>query len=151
MNYWWCNQSQCFEVESSAGLVQASCLMSSLRYRETVGEVRSGDLCVHYHKRRGIVAISRAKENAEGIVKLSNLGGLLYERGWRFPAQYQILSEPIPKSKWIEALVPEVNDPHWPINVNGNVKQAYFIPFTLRGYKDLISFTNTNLPKWAQK
>ena len=154
MRYWWCNQSECFELEYEEGVVQASDQMNSssgLRYRKTVAGVLKGDIVLHYHKRRGIVAISKAEEDASGPVKLKNLGGEYYESGWRFKTNYNVLTKPIPKSDWILSLIPDRNDPEWPVNSNGNIKQAYFIPFSLQGYREVMEHCDEKLPSWAKR
>lgn len=151
MRYWWVNQSRCFDEESEEGVVQASNQMGpgGLRYRETVAGVRKGDIVVHYHKRRGIVAISKAKEDASGVIRLKNLGGLPYDQGWRFQTDYFFLENPISKADWISDLTPDENDPNWPVNANSNIKQAYFIPFDRNGYKSITRHAAEKLPRWA--
>jgi len=149
MQFWWCNQSNCFDIEYSAGVVQASDQMTNLRYRETVSQVAKGDGVIHYHKRRGVIALGKALSDATGPGRLDNLQGEYYESGWVFRCEYYLLQHPTSKAEWIDEVRPEENRPDWPINSNGNIKQAYFIPFDLWGFLAIVEHCSEPLPEWA--
>jgi hypothetical protein len=149
---WWCNQSICWKGESEAGVVCSSREgVKRLKFRRTVGQVEQGDIIVHYRKQKGIFAISRALENGREEKKLPDLGGHSYGSGWRFPADYFFLGHPIIREK-VNKQVQELDLPDSPIlERSGNVRQDYFIPFSLEGIRIIRQASHETWPDWAEK
>src|SRR3954451_9152890 len=86
MRVWWCNQSAYWDVERPSGVVCSSDPTAdggNARYRKTVGDVKAGDLVVHYRKPH-VVAFSRSLEDGSRYAQLPLLQGEDYGAGWRF-------------------------------------------------------------------
>src|SRR5213080_4880695 len=128
MNVWWCNQSSGWKKEQPRGVVCSS-ICKRPTFRRTVGEARRGDIIVHYRTGQGVVAISRAKAHGKSCTRKTSPCG--YPRGWFFRTEYHDL-EPIPLAK-VRKDILALGLEHGPIKRDGLVKQAYFIPFDLRG------------------
>ena len=149
---WWCNQSRCWKGESEAEVVCSSKEgVKRLKFRRTVGQVEQGDIIVHYRKQKGIFAISRALENGREEKKLPDLGGCSYGSGWWFPADYFFLGHPIIREK-VNKQVQELDLPDSPIlGRSSNVRQDYFIPFSLEGTRIIRQASPETWPDWAEK
>ena len=146
MNVWWCNQTRCWEDESSAGVVRASDHMERLTYRETVNQVRKGDIIIHYRK-PFIYAISRAKSNGRYEHNLPEG----YGSGWEFKTDYFFLERPIHRED-VRDKLSAYSDKHYAINSNGWVKQGYFLPFDSRGLKVIQAKIPTKeRPEWLKQ
>jgi len=48
MNFWWCNQRRDWGLDRPAGVVCSTDQMERLTYRQTVGQVRAGDIVIPY-------------------------------------------------------------------------------------------------------
>jgi hypothetical protein len=105
MRFWWCNHATNWKAEWSRGLVVGSDQVDNLTYRRTIGEVRRGDITVHYHKSK-IVAFSRATEDERYDERLPDQDGIWYGSGWRFRAEYCDLVRPLERSLFAARLVP---------------------------------------------
>jgi hypothetical protein len=104
MNFWWCNQRRDWDLERPAGVVCSTDRMERLTYRETVGQVRAGDIVIHYRS-PNVVALSRARENAKHHPALPLVSGENYGSGWRFRTEYFDLRSPVHKEKFVGSLV----------------------------------------------
>jgi hypothetical protein len=157
---WWCNQTRCWDDERPAGLVcsHIAATEGGMKYRRMVGEVRAGDITVHYRSGRwlSVIALSRAVTDAvEGTVDLRQYGvtgKVCWEvpgPGWRFEADYYDLADPIPKSAFIEELN-EVEIAEGPLVSSGQIRQAYFMRFTIDGLRILRRASTQDWPEWAE-
>jgi HNH endonuclease len=126
-------------------------------FRRTVSKVRAGDITVHYRSGRWmtVVALSRAKTDAvEGIVDLKQYGvkgTVCWEEpgpGWRFEADYYDLTKPIPKTAFIEEL-DRLSVHDGPIAPPGQIRQGYFMPFSVEGLGVLRRASTEDWPDWA--
>ena len=142
---WWCNQTRCWDDERPAGLVcsHTAATPGGMKFRRTVNEVRPGDITVHYRSGRwtSVVALSRAMTDPiGGVVDLKQYGvkgTVCWEEpgpGWRFEADYYDLASPIPKSAFIEEL-DNLSIPDGPIAPPGQIRQGYFMPFSVDGLR----------------
>lgn len=154
MNFWWCNQGGSgWAGERKAGLVCAKGHPTqNLRgntYRKTVGEVKAGDIIIHYRKQEKlIVAFSRAKEDGKGYRKLPKVDRVSYGSGWCFRTEYYDLTAPINKSEFVEDVIPHF-ETGYPINKsNGKVKQAYFCLFNRAGIRAILKHVSESIPDW---
>jgi hypothetical protein len=136
MQIWWCNQSRCWDDEYRDSVVRASDRMESLTFRETVSEVKKGDIIVHYRK-PFVVAISRAEE--DGAYKNNLPAG--YDSGWEFKTTYFLFDPPINRSQFADA-VSRFTGKHYALAQNGNVKQGYFLRFDKRGLYEVVKYAN---------
>lgn len=141
MQIWWCNQSRCWEDEYHDSVVRASDQMQLLTFRETVAEVKKGDIVVHYRKPY-VVAISRAEE--DGTYKGRLPAG--YGSGWEFKTNYFLIEPPIHRGEFADALS-RFSEKHYAVAKNGNVKQGYFLRFDKRGLDEVVKHTSS-LPRW---
>ena len=146
MKIWWCNQSTRWEKERSLGIVCSSNEADNLRYRETVGDARAGDVIVHY-RRPHVVAFSKAEEDGKWYSQLPPVGDDDYGAGWRFRTSYFDLNNPIHRDLFAPDLVPLIAK-HYPINRLGNVQQGYFFPFDSDGLRVILSKVQEALPNW---
>jgi hypothetical protein len=130
---WFCNQSTQWEFERERSAVCASSIARSLKYRRLVGEVKQGDLIVHYRKGKGIVAISRALGNGQDEPVRLPPPFRSYEKGWFVKTEYHDLDPPVPRTPVADALR-DHPIPDGPFDRNGHVKQAgYFLRFDSTG------------------
>src|SRR5688572_7845994 len=95
IEYWWCNQTRCWGDERAAGVVSAGESHRADRFRSGVGDVRMGDVIVHYlsGSAQSVVAISRARDNGrrERIdLRRYNVARpkCEYGSGWIFKTKY---------------------------------------------------------------
>ena len=157
---WWCNQTRCWDDERPAGLVcsHVAATEGGMKYRRMVSEVRAGDITVHYRSGRwlSVVALSRALTDAvEGTVDLRQYGvtgKVCWEvpgPGWRFKADYHDLANPIPKNAFIEELN-ELEIEDGPLVSSAQIRQAYFMRFTIEGLRILRRTSTEDWPKWAE-
>jgi hypothetical protein len=124
----------------------ASDLVSNPTFRKTVGEVRKGDIVVHYRK-PNVYAISVALENA----KYSKTLPSNYGQGWKFRTDYCFLDEPIHRSRFGEKLA-KYSEKYYAINTIGWVKQGYFLPFDIRGLKLIrAQIPSRSRPDWLKQ
>lgn len=140
---WWCNQGESWKVERANNVVCSSSNTTRLTFRETVGLVKKGDICVHYRKMH-IVALSQADEDGNPCeVPYPDYGN-----GWMFSTTYFDLKTPIHRdliNSDISALALKFS----PIIKGGRVRYAYLIPFTVEGLRTIKAFTTEVWPKWA--
>ena len=120
MNFWWCNQRRDWGLERPAGVVCSTDQMERLAYRQTVGQVRAGDIVIHYRS-PNVVALSRARENAKYD---QNLREVDYGSGWCFKTKYFDLQSPVHKEKFVASLVGLIVK-HYPVDRNANIRQGY--------------------------
>lgn len=146
MAVWWCNQSQQWEVERRASVVCSSDEAANVTYRQTVGEVRKGDVIVHYCA-PFLVAFSRAAEDGKRHEQLPLLSGHDYGSGWRLCTEYFDLSNPIHRDIFAPDLVPLIVK-HYPIDRRGFVRQGYFFPFALEGLQAILDRVREVMPDW---
>jgi hypothetical protein len=147
MSIWWCNQSRRWEPEHSAGVVCSSA-SGNQTFRKTVGEVKTGDIIVHYRQGHGVVAFSRAKENGSYHVALPHLPkGVDYGDGWRFLTEYWVLQKPIAVDDVREKMSTHTCK-GYPIRRDGKGKQGYFFRFDLAGLKILVMCAGEPTPAW---
>jgi hypothetical protein len=146
MNFWWCNQSSDWSLERPENVVCASDLMLRLNYRRTVGEVKAGDIIVHYKKPR-IVAFSRAKEDGRHHEELPLVSGIDYGSGWRFATEYHDLASGPDRSLFINDLT-KFAQKDYAVNPNGTVKQGYFLQFDKAGLEAILKHVKESLPSW---
>ena len=141
MHVWWCNQSRDWGQDLQDGVIRASDQMERLTYRKTLGEVRKGDVIVHYRKPH-VVAISRALEDGKYKDKLPKG----YGSGWEVKAEYFLLDPPIHRNEFAGE-VSQFSEKHYAINPNSHVKQGYFLRFDKRGLNVLIKHISKR-PTW---
>jgi hypothetical protein len=157
---WWCNQTRCWDDERPAGLVcsHIAATEAGMKYRRMVGEVRAGDITVHYRSGRwlSVVALSHALTDAvEGTVDLTQYGvtgSVCWEApgpGWRFEAGYHDLANHISKSAFIEELN-ELAIEDGPLVGSGQIRQGYFMRFSLDGLRILRRASTEDWPEWAE-
>ena len=146
MQYWWCNQSERWPVERPAGVVCAGAETNNPTYRKTVGEAEVGDIVVHY-RTPNIVAFSRALENGKYHSPLPSFGDVSYGPGWRFKTDYHDLKHPVNRKDFANELA-QLSKKHYAINANGNIKQAYFLPFDAAGVAVLLKHLHEAPPAW---
>jgi hypothetical protein len=155
--FWWCNQTRCWPVEHAASLVCAHDTGSP--FREMVSEAKRGDITVHYRARGGgrVVAISRARTNAER----ENLDIRRYTSSdsdcWSTPApalyfeaEYFELPTPIPRSAFLHKIV-RLQIEKGPTVPSGTIRQGYFMRFTGDGLKVLRNLSRDPWPAWADR
>jgi hypothetical protein len=152
MNFWWCNQGGPYwQGEREAGLVCAQGDpiqdMKGDMYRKTVGEVKAGDIILHYRKQEGIVAFSRAREDGRKMRALPKVDGDSYGSGWCFRTEYHDLTTPINKSEFVADLIP-LFETGYAVNTNGKVKQAYFPRFNRAGFRAVLKHVSEPIPDW---
>jgi hypothetical protein len=143
---WWCNQSRQWEKERSIGIVCSSNEADNVTYRETVGDVRAGDIVVHYC-RPYVVAFSKAEEDGKRYDQLPPVGDDDYGAGWRFRTGYFDLREPIHRDTFAPDLVPLITK-HYPIDKRGYVRQGYFFRFDSEGIRIILNKIQEALPDW---
>jgi len=143
---WWCNQSRQWEKERSIGIVCSSNEADNVTYRETVGEVRAGDIVVHYC-RPHVVAFSKAEEDGKRYDQLPPVRDDDYGARWRFRTSYFVLREPIHRDTFAPDLVPLITK-HYPIDKRGYVRQGYFFRFDSEGLGIILSKVQETLPDW---
>jgi len=147
MNFWWCSQGGGgWEGERRAEVVCASAETTKLTNRQTVGEVKAGDIILHYRKGY-VVAFSRAKEDGKYYPKLPDLNGLVYVRGWRFRTEYHDLTPPIAKSIYVKDLIPLIVK-GYPIKTDGNGNRGYFFRFDRAGIGAVLKHVAEPIPDW---
>jgi len=144
---WWCNQGQCWSGEREAGAVCSSADAKKITYRETVGDVRSGDIIVHYVKKH-IVAISRAREDGRRCL-VPPTRTHYYGEGWTFATEYVDLASPIPRDQVNDAIY-ALSIHGGPIMKNGWVRHAYFMPFSVTGLRVIREASHEEWPAWAR-
>ena len=144
MNFWWCNQRRCWDIERPAGVVCSSEDTGRLTYRKTVGQVRAGDIVIHY-RLPNVVALSRALGNARHYRALPLVSREDYGSGWRFRTEYFDLQSPVHKEKFAASLVDLIVE-HYPVDRNANVRQGYFFPFNLEGTRAVLDCVDEPLP-----
>ena len=140
---WWCNQGENWKVERANNKVCSVETVKRQPFRETVGHVKKGDICVHYRKMH-IVAISQAVE--DGVACIIPFSG--YGKGWMFSTTYFDLKIPINRNRVnvdISALALKSS----PIIKGGRVRYAYLIPFSLDGLRIIKRASTDVWPKWA--
>jgi hypothetical protein len=115
-------------------------------YRKTVGDVKAGDLVVHYRKPH-VVAFSLALEDGSYHDQLPLLQGHDYGAGWRFRTEYFDLASPVLRETFGKSLVP-FRVTHYPIDSRGFVRQGYFFRFDVRGLAVILSLVDEELPTW---
>ena len=144
MNVWWCNQGHGWREESRDGVVRASDVVSNPTFRRTVGEVKAGDVVVHYHGSH-VVALSRAEEDGRYESQLP--AG--YESGWEFGTEYHVLEEPLHRDVFShEIRVPDIVGFAW--NRTGGVNRGYFYRFSIDGLAVVLAHLSPSepLPDW---
>jgi|GEM_PF-928459 len=149
MRFWWCNQSNQWELERACDVVcssDESDYGGNATYRKTVGEARAGDLVVHYRKPH-VVAFSRAHEDGRYFNQLPLLQDEDYGAGWRFGTEYHELDKPLPRESFSERLIP-LRFKHYPIDGRGFARQGYFFPFDAQGLAIILSLVDEELPDW---
>lgn len=146
MRFWWCNQPDSWAEERAAGVVCASGEMIRNTNRKTVGEVRRGDIIIHYVKPE-VVAFSRARTDGEHHQRLPALPGR--GSGWQFDTEYFDLDRPISRTSFCNDIVrPDVKG--YAINSNGHVGQGYFFRFDRNGLRVLLRHAVGKLPDWLE-
>ena len=95
-----------------------------------VGDVRKGDVIVHYVKGQ-ILAISQAEEDGHWMDEVPTNHSCYYGPGWMFRTNYKDLI-PIERDEVAGRLV-EIAEKDGPVLASGRVRQAYFMPFTPEG------------------
>jgi hypothetical protein len=151
MNFWWCNQTSGWPDEYKAGVVCAKDNTNQTQFRESVLQARKGDIVLHYRSRKGVVAVSRAKEDAVECWRQDAI--CLYGRGWAFSTEYHLFARPIPLDSFIDVLatVPMIDGPVQTTGSGENrIWQRYFMPFHKRGLEVVYrASTDRNWPSWA--
>lgn len=142
-NIWWCNQGESWSVERTNNVVCSSAVTTNLTFRETVGQVRKGDVCVHY-KKMYIVALSQAEEDG----KACEVPFPSYGNGWMFRTDYFDLKTPIHRDL-INADIAKLTLKNSPILKSGRVRYAYLIPFSVDGLKIIKAVSTETWPIWA--
>ncbi len=129
-----------------------------MKYRRMVSEARAGDITVHYRSGRwlSVVALSRALTDAvEGTVDLRQYGvtgRVCWEvpgPGWRFEADYHDFANRIPKNAFIEELN-ELDIEDGPLVSSGQIRQGYFMRFSIEGLHVLHRVSTEDWPEWAE-
>lgn len=140
---WWCNQGESWENESPKGIVCSSDDARKLTFRETVGQVKKGDISVHYvSKYKSILALSQAAEDGKACV------AGIYGKGWTFHANYFVLKTPILRDL-VNSDIFALGLKNSPIIKNGRVRQAYLIPFSVEGLRIIKDVSTDAWPTWA--
>jgi hypothetical protein len=115
-----------------------------------VGQVKKGDIILHYRKqKKGIVAVSRAKEDGRYLEHISH-PGVDFGDGWQFLANYHMLKSPISRDA-VNREILKLELPDSPILPNGNVRFAYFIPFDIKGLRIVRRASDEEWPDWIDK
>lgn len=146
MNVWWCNQSENWEAEYSAGVVRASDQISNPTFRMTVGEAKLGDIVVHY-RTPNVVAFSRAEEDGRHESNLPSD----YGSGWEFSTEYHVLDAPVDRDSFRhEIVVPAAVG--FAFDTNHNVRQGYFFHFSTDGLAVVLANVSPEerLPSWLK-
>ena len=157
MRVWWCNQSKCWDVESSKKLVIASGKTKRPTFRATVGEVMAGDITLHC-ERGWIRAVSLATTDGRYSDTLPNIGPESYGFGWSFKAEYTNLEpwirvddvrQPIvellktqPRENGFAFQGPSQKQP-------GKLLQGYFLRFSLAGLQVVKNASDVEWPEWV--
>lgn len=140
---WWCNQGENWELERANKVVSSSSKTTRLTFRETVGQAKKGDICVHYRNMH-IVALSQAEEDGKACyVPFSDYG-----KGWMFSTSYYDLKTPIHRDL-VNSEISKLALINGPIIKNGRVRFAYFIPFSEEGLRIIKAVSPEAWPKWA--
>jgi hypothetical protein len=151
MRIWWCNQGKCWAVEREASVICSSANVKRVKYRQTVGDIRTGDIILHYVKQR-VVGVSLAKSDGKRYERLPLVGSVDYGSGWRVEAEYFVFNPVIPKKKFIKGLVEilESKGPKdFPVNRKSNVMQGYCFPFSKEGLQAVRDSFKTVWPAWV--
>jgi hypothetical protein len=147
MKIWWCNQSRTWNEERRAGVVCSTADSDRVHWHhESVGEVRQGDLIVHYRKPH-VVAFSRELENGAYHNPLPDLGEVSYGFGWRFKTEYFDLPQSIVRTAFGKTLVSHIVK-YFPIKKDGSVNLGYLFKFSEDGLSVVLSHTSAELPAW---
>jgi hypothetical protein len=146
---WWCIQTTSWPNERAAGVISTPDNLTLLTYRRTVGEVKRGDIVVHY-RLSNVVAFSRAREDARYYRKLPLVNGVNYHSGWRFETEYFDLQTPVHRTRFAKHLA-KIRKQHFPIDRNGNLRQGYFFYFDEQGLKVVLGEVEESLPPWVSK
>lgn len=144
MNVWWCNQGHGWDDEYPAGVVRASDEVTNPTFRRTVGEVRAGDIVVHYHASH-VVAFSRAEEDGRYEPRLPPG----YGSGWEFRTEHHLLDEPVHRDAFRREIhVPDIVG--FAFNRAQGVNRQYFYRFTLDGLAVVMAniAPAERLPEW---
>jgi hypothetical protein len=144
MNVWWCNQGEMWDEERRAGVVRGSVETPSPTFRNTIAEVRAGDLVVHYRKPH-VIAFSRAKEDGRFSDDLPEG----YGSGWEFRTDYHDLDELVHRDDFsYEIVVSGVRG--FAFDRRRYVRQGYFFRFSAEGLAVLLAHLSPTerLPAW---
>jgi hypothetical protein len=144
---WWVNQGLSWKFERKKSLVCSSALTTQLKYRAFVADIRKGDVIVHYAKPDGIVALSRAKQDARWCDWVPPNGDVWYGPGWRVKTEYHDLS-PISRDVVAKKLA-RIKQTDNPVIPSGTVRQAYCMPFSAEGLSVLRAASTQKWPRWA--
>ena len=159
MRGWWCNQSKCWAVERRAELVIGNCNTDQPAYRQTVVEVKAGDITLHY-VRPQIRAVSLAMTDAQYSDTLPIIGPESYDFGWSFKAEYFDFDPPIPvddvRGKIVELLrtQPAPRETGFaflgPKQARpGDILPSYFLRFSLAGLQVVKNASKVKWPEWV--
>jgi hypothetical protein len=147
MNVWWCNQGHGWEEEYEAGVVRASDQVSNPTFRRTVGEVKAGDLVVHYHASH-VVAFSCAEEDGRYESRLPPG----YGSGWEFRTEYHVLDEPVHREVFHREIRVPSDVVGFAFNRGHGVNRGYFYRFSAEGLAVVLTKVSPGerLPEWLR-
>lgn len=155
MNFWWCNQSRCWEDEFRERVVCSSTDTSQPKFREMVRLARKEDITLHYRSRMGVVAVSCAIEDPVVCKDEDKRRMCLWGRGYAFRSEYHVFQKPIPRDLILnDLLVLQIVDGPVMHFKDGRVqvRQAYFMPFSLTGFRIVYNASDkVDWPEWALK
>ena len=152
MNFWWCNQSRCWEDEFRERVVCSSTDTTQPKFRETVRLARKDDITLHYRSSMGIVAVSRALQDAVACKDDDKRRICLWGRGFAFPAEYHVFQKPILRDAVLNDLLAlKIADGPVVHCKTGRVqiRQAYFMPFSAEGFRVVHNASDkVDWPSW---
>lgn len=153
MNFWWCNQSRCWDDEFGRRVICSSTDTSQPKFRETVRLARKDDVTLHYRSSLGIVAVSRAVEDAVACKDDDKRQICLWGRGYAFPAEYHVFQKPLLRDSVLNGLLAlKITDGPVVHFKDGRVqiRQAYFMAFSAAAFRIVHSASDkVDWPQWA--
>lgn len=158
-NFWWVCQGDTYDEARTAGWVYAP--LTDQRgakpaHYTRVGEMRKGDIVIHWGRPSGIYAIGVAASNAEtGTKPHSTERDDWEEEGYKCKIDYFELTTPIKGSEFENTIRKRIydDDPYYhPFNVSLGCKQAYMsgVPSYLATWlqKNFADRIPDNIPGW---
>lgn len=152
MKVWWCNQGESWAIERAESVICGSKdTAKRTTYRETVGQIRPGDITVHYVS-PNLVAVSLAKSSGRYYDQLPLVGKEDRGSGWRAEVEYFVFHPVIPKSEFKDgllAILRKYAPKSFPLNKDGEVMQGYLFPFLGLGVQLIRDSFKTVWPAWV--